>query len=339
MTALEKQGVAFVDIRPLLRNYAGKHGSAFLATDTHWLPGAMEEVAALLGRMIRSRGIVQSGPNSLQLQGLQWQGEGDIARMLNLPENVQPFPGQTVELNQVKNSDGLFWQPSQESELLLLGDSFTNIYSTPGLGWGMAAGLAEQLSYHLRQPVDLLARNDDGAYVSREMLATELARGRDRLAGKKLLIWQFAERELSLGNWKIIDLRLGEPAESDFYVVPSGQRVEATGTVAAISPSPLPGAVPYRDNIVTIHLVDLKGSEQLLAFDQLLVYGFGMRDNRLTPLASLRPGDAVTMELSAWDDVEADYGSYRRSPLDDEMMELELPNWGTIIDENTSKAK
>jgi hypothetical protein len=36
------------------------------------------------------------------------------------------------------------------------------------------------------------------------------------------------------------------------------------------------------------------------------------------------------MSLSAWEEVEGEYGSYRRSPLDDEMMELELPNWGTL---------
>ena len=58
-----------------------------------------------------------------------------------------------------------------------------------------------------------------------------------------------------------------------------------------------------------------------------------MRDNRLTGLANLRPGDTVTLALTGWDAVEGEYGSYRRTALDDEMMELEIPNWGRAIDE------
>ena len=37
-------------------------------------------------------------------------------------------------------------------------------------------------------------------------LARELASDRDRLAGKKIVVYQFAVRELSIGNWKLIDL-------------------------------------------------------------------------------------------------------------------------------------
>jgi alginate O-acetyltransferase complex protein AlgJ len=29
--------------------------------------------------------------------------------------------------------------------------------------------------------------------------------GEDRLAGKRVLIWEFASRELSVGDWKPID--------------------------------------------------------------------------------------------------------------------------------------
>jgi alginate O-acetyltransferase complex protein AlgJ len=30
----------------------------------------------------------------------------------------------------------------------------------------------------------------------------ELTTGEDRLAGKKVVIWEFAARELAVGNWK-----------------------------------------------------------------------------------------------------------------------------------------
>ena len=50
----------------------------------------------------------------------------------------------------------------------------------------------------------------------------------------------------------------------------------------------------------------------------------------LTDMANLRSGDRVSLTLTAWEAVEIEYGSIRRSPLDDEMMELELPSWGVI---------
>jgi alginate O-acetyltransferase complex protein AlgJ len=36
-------------------------------------------------------------------------------------------------------------------------------------------------------------------------LADAIRAGEDRLAGKKAVIWEFASRELSVGDWKPID--------------------------------------------------------------------------------------------------------------------------------------
>jgi hypothetical protein len=326
---LEEAGVTVFDSRSLLYDYAQKHGSAFLTTDTHWLPGAMDLVAKKIAGQILSDFPDLGSITNLVLQEQKIEAEGDVAKMLTLPESSEPFL-QSVTIEQVVNSDNELWQPETDSEILLLGDSFTNIYSTIGLGWGRSSGFAEHLSYHLQQPLDLLSRNDSGAFVTREMLGLELARGRDRLAGKKIVIWEFAERELTHGDWKLIDLSLGAPMESGFFVAESGQEFEVQAVAAAVSKSARPGSVPYRDNILTLHLVDIKGENGGLAGEQALVYGFGMQDNVLTDLANVRPGDQIAITLSAWEDVEGDYGSYRRSPLDDEMMELELPNWGIL---------
>jgi alginate O-acetyltransferase complex protein AlgJ len=333
--ALQDNGVMLFDPRPVLSRYALQHGDAYLSTDTHWHPGAMQAVAeALAGSIIKEFPQV-TGKAALQVQSQTVVGQGDIARMLTLPDKANLYPGREVQIRQVLTAQQEFWQPDRNSEILLLGDSFTNIYSIEGLGWGVGGGFAEQLSHLLQTPLDLLARNDSGAYVTREMLAGELARGRDRLAGKKLVIWQFAERELALGDWRSIALQLGEPQDRGFFVVPIGEKVRVTGVVGAISRSARPGAVPYRDNLVTLHLVDMQGLDRQLSADQALVYGWGMRDNQLTRLAALRPGDSVTLTLTPWEEVEGEFGSYRRTPLDDQMMELELPNWGLLEDDKT----
>ena len=335
VAALKKENIPLFDPRKILAGYAQKHNTAFLATDTHWLPGAMETVAAKFAGYIRQRfpGLSYD-EQALQQVEVVREGEGDIARMLVLPEGEKLYPPQQVITHQVLSQENEFWQPTRQSELLLLGDSFTNIYSVEGLGWGSGAGFAEQLSRFLGAPLDLLSRNDNGAYVTREMLAAELHRGRDRLEGKRLVIWEFAERELVLGDWRLFDLDLRQAVTSDFYQVEDGAQELISGTVAAVSRSARPGSVPYRDNILTLQLVDVAG-ENGTVHGQAIVYGWGMRDNVLMPLARIRPGDRIKMTLTSWDSVESRYGGYRRSPLDDEMLELELPNWGELHDDAT----
>lgn len=332
-SALADHDILVFDPRPLLTRYAEAHGAAYLHRDTHWLAGAMQAVAGELATFIEQEvpGLTLTARTLGQDESVV--GVGDIARMLTLPEGADLYAPQEVRVRRVVSDRQELWLPEKGAEILLLGDSFTNIYASEGLGWQTGAGLAEQLSHQLQRPIDLLARNDSAAYVTREMLAGELARGRDRLAGKKVVIWQFAERELAYGDWKLVNLTLGQPAVGGFYVVPAGAQVKVTATIGAISRAARPGTVPYRDAVLTLHLHDLQGEAGNAVADQALVYGWGMRDNVLTSLSGLRPGDRVTFRLRPWDEVEGEYGSYRRTPLDDDLLELELPNWGEMIDE------
>jgi alginate O-acetyltransferase complex protein AlgJ len=57
----------------------------------------------------------------------------------------------------------------------------------------------------LQRPLDVIAQNDSGAFATRTALALELEGGKARLAKKKLVVWEFASRELAVGNWKRID--------------------------------------------------------------------------------------------------------------------------------------
>jgi len=331
---LEHSGIAVFDSRALLYDFDAVHGNSYLPTDTHWSPAAMKMIAGKLADYLSEQDSTLRGSTMYRYHRTKNLGPGDLSRMLLLPDS-DLYPDIPLEIDQVLSANGMFWQPDKDSPVLLLGDSFTNIYSSAGLGMGVSGGLAEHLSYQLKRGVDLLARNDDGAYSSREMLATELRRGRNRLAGKRVVVWQFAERELAFGDWRDIPLIEGTVESSDFIAVPSGSSIGVEATIADISHSPRPGTIPYRDNVVTLHLVDLQGSDVKGSARQALVYSFGMRDNEMTPIAGLRPGDRVSLVLSSWSDVENEYGSYRRTSLADEMIELELPNWG-VLHENTT---
>jgi alginate O-acetyltransferase complex protein AlgJ len=175
-------------------------------------------------------------------------------------------------------------------------------------------------------------RNSDAAFATREMLANELARGRDRLAGKKLVIWEFAARELAFGNWKLLNIRLGTPAQSRFFTPAAGEELQVTGTVEAISPVPRPGSVPYADHITAIHVADMSiagraATEPL----QAIVYLWSMRGNIWTPGARLRQGDRVTLRLRAWADVSPQLEQINRSEIDDPALQLEEPAWGELV--------
>jgi alginate O-acetyltransferase complex protein AlgJ len=126
---------------------------------------------------------------------------GDTVVMLDLPMGQRLYPPERVLTRRVLLSDGSAWRPDRGADVLVLGDSFSNIYSLASMGWGESAGFIEQVSYALARPVDRIVQNDDGAFATRAML---LRAGPERLAGKRVVIWQFAARELAFGDWRVL---------------------------------------------------------------------------------------------------------------------------------------
>ena len=174
----------------------------FLATDTHWTPASMEHVARKLAARLDSSVTWSKPKRAYTRKPSPITNTGDTAAMLRLPDGANRYPPETVSIRQVlEKRTGQFWRPVRRAEILLLGDSFTNIYSLPGMGWGQAAGFAEQLSFTLQRPVDTIIQNDKGAGSTRNILAQRIARGDDVLSGKKVVIWEFAAREFAFGDW------------------------------------------------------------------------------------------------------------------------------------------
>ena len=309
----------------------GKNAPLYLDTDTHWRPETMEFVAKKLADSLQLPAAVASTPPSIVEKEIV--ARGDIAAMLKLTRSDKFFPPEKVTIRQVVTGNGL-WRPSKEADVLLLGDSFSNIFSFEAMGWGESAGFGEHLSVALKRPIDCILRNSDASFATREILSNELARGRDRLAGKKLVVWEFATRELSFGNWKLLDLKLGEVKPSRFLSLKSGQEIEVNGTVESISPVPRPGTVPYKDHIEALHLVDVVGidSRDATAHAQAVVYLWSMRDNVWTHAARLRPGESVKLRLRPWPDVSAQYEKFNRTELEDSALQLEEPVWGEEIE-------
>lgn len=320
---LTEAGIRLFD--PSAALMARKSQPVFLKTDTHWRPETMQFVAQQLAAFVNLPAAANGA--SLNITEKEVTAVGDISRMLKLPNELP----ETALIRQVANGNSL-WRASTDADVLLLGDSFSNIFSLEALGWGESAGFAEHLSVALGgRPIDCILRNSDGAFATREMLANELARGRDRLAGKKLVIWEFAARELAFGNWKLIDLKLGTPVASRFFSPGRGEEVEVSGTVAAVSSIPRPGSVPYADHIMSVELTDAQLPNEKGETVHAIVYLQSMHDNIWTPAARLRVGDHVKLRLRAWSDFAARYEQINRSELDDSELQLEEPAWGELL--------
>ncbi|MEE8522979.1 MAG: hypothetical protein V3T72_03525 [Thermoanaerobaculia bacterium] len=195
---LERHGVEVFDpAAALLEAKNSGDEDVFLRTDSHWSPAGLEAVAAALAERLRDLGFGSPGLPGARRAAVVHRGDGDLERMLELPEDSSWPPPEKVRLRRVVGV-----ADDRPPAILLLGDSFSNVFSQDHLGWGKDAGLAEQLAFELGEPVERLAVDAGGAWSSRQKLAGDPG----RLAGKRLVIYQFAVRELAIGDWRLIQL-------------------------------------------------------------------------------------------------------------------------------------
>jgi alginate O-acetyltransferase complex protein AlgJ len=193
---VEELGIELFDPAALL---AAPPSPSYLATDTHWTPEAMDRVARELA--VRAERLVpETGATvAYRREELELRATGDLTTMLRLPAWARLYPDERVVIQRVLTPEGRPWEPDRAAPVLLLGDSFTNVYSDPSLGFGTAAGLAEQLSFHLGRPIDRLAANGGAVREA-------LARAPERLEGKRLVVYQFSARQLTGSDWPVIPL-------------------------------------------------------------------------------------------------------------------------------------
>ncbi len=201
LARLAARGVALLDLAPRFARDAAL-APLYLARDTHWRPEAVEIAATEIA--IRLRELVELTPGTPfpdSEPGRAIEGSGDLVALLGL--EPEAFARETVELEPAAPPAT---SPGTNAPVLLLGDSFAAIYSANELGWGAGAGLSERLAARLGLPVDALVQNAGGASATRERLARELAADPARLDGVRAVVWIFAARELSRGEWHEVAL-------------------------------------------------------------------------------------------------------------------------------------
>lgn len=174
----------------------------YLAQDTHWTPAGVALAARTAAERLRQLGWVKSGEVEYTTRPAPVQRLGDILRMLQVPALERSIAPETVACEQVvRGSGGERYQDAADAQVLVLGDSFMRIYQQDQPG---SAGFIAHLARELRQPLLSLVSDGGGSTLVRRELYGRPA----FLAQRKVVLWEFVERDLGLGldGWKKVPL-------------------------------------------------------------------------------------------------------------------------------------
>jgi hypothetical protein len=174
----------------------------YLAQDSHWSPEGMRLAADAVARRLLESGWVRKGPVQYEMKPVTVERYGDVLRMIRVLQVERLFRPERMNCTQVIDTrTGKPYADDPNSPVLVLGDSFLRIFERdePGSG-GFIAHLACNLGFGLTSLV-----NDGGAST---LVRQQLARKPALLKGKKVVVWEFVERDIRFGTegWQVIAL-------------------------------------------------------------------------------------------------------------------------------------
>jgi hypothetical protein len=204
---LDQYGIEYVDLFDVFRRARQAQGRSasgrlYLAQDSHWSPEGVRVAAGAIARRVLDSGTVDRGGRAYVERSVTVMRHGDLVQMLHVPRIERALAPEKIECLQVVESNaGTPYRDVQESEILILGDSFLRVYEQDEPG---AAGLIAHLARELGQPLSAIV-NDGGAST---LVRQALARRPTLLLNKRVVIWEFAEREIRYGTdgWQIVPL-------------------------------------------------------------------------------------------------------------------------------------
>jgi hypothetical protein len=174
----------------------------YLAQDTHWSPSGVELAAAVVAGRLTELGWIQPGGVDYDERPAPVQRLGDLLRMLQVPMIERGTAPESVPgVQVVRRDNGERYSDSAEAEILVLGDSFLRIYQQDA---PLSAGFIAHLAKELKQPLISLVNDGGGSTLVREELRARPAFLKDR----KIVLWEFVERDIGLGiqGWKLVNL-------------------------------------------------------------------------------------------------------------------------------------
>lgn len=195
MEQCKKNNVEVVDLFATFRDRRRTSTEElYLAQDSHWTPAGLScAVNTVVARLLENAWLVR-GNERYEVRPALVQRHGDLVRMLQSPLIEAHLQPEGVRAEQVvRIADQKLYMDDPASEVLVLGDSFLRQYEQDEPG---QAGFVAHLGRALGRPLASIV-NDGGAST---LVRQELFRRPALLANKKVVVWEFVERDLRLGT-------------------------------------------------------------------------------------------------------------------------------------------
>ncbi len=310
---LRESGVQVLDLSADWMALKKEGTQVFLKQDTHWTPAGMQASAAKVAEYLKGRpwfGQIQTeGGKFTTGESRDLASEGDLVEKLDLPERSGAFADEIAKsVATVLGADG---QPvsiyDTASPVVLLGDSFTNIFSDEKMGWGADAGFAQHLTKELGMTIDTIAQNGQASTGVRRTLASRPGAAAAMKERKKVVVWVIAARDLFLSEtpareamvrWDDVEFSttvMAGGAAKEVAVespkVAASEPVKLRATITMKSSFADPKDVAYPDALYSCeYQVEevLQGSFEAM---HVLVYHWAFRERKLVPSSHYQEGD------------------------------------------------
>ncbi len=307
---LREAGIEVMDLVPLMKRIP--ESNRYLHRDTHWTAMAMETVA----------GQFQiEGNSDYQKLEIERSHSGDLVGMLDTASPI--FPDEKQTLRRVVGAS----ISDSDSEIVLLGDSFVNIYEDPALGFSVegeesiGAGFASHLAAALGEPIHIIAVNGGGSTAVRRSFA---ALSDDAVRSKKKVIWVFSARDLLLAElparragieWRPVEFNSGKREKTEAASV-----LIVTATLSERSSVGDPRQTPYESAVYSAIFNEVEGDYEK---SELFAFLWAFKKRVPEPTAELKPGARYRLHLIPFGDaVEAG----RATQIDD-FFRMDLDRW------------
>ncbi len=322
---LRKSGIEVMDLSQLFWSLKSD-GEVFLKQDTHWTQSTMQRAAAEVAAKIKSKSwfaAVQGDLESSQ-QKLIRTHQGDLVGMLKLFHPEEIYQAETQTLSVIKDTSGSkAVNNDARSPIVLLGDSFVNIYDDPSIGFGdsswkakdkndseplIGAGFAQHLAAQLETPLNTYTSNGGGATQVRKDFAQ---RPDNEVRAKKLVVWVLASRDLLLSEtpgpragviWRDVEFskRISKTANQPAVKTTKPMVIEATLKERTALQDPK--STPYKEAIYSaIFTVDEKAAAKLkIEGNEVPAYLWGFRKRTVVASGRLEAGKKYRLTLVPW---------------------------------------
>lgn len=290
----EERGIQVLSVEEELFAERSENGTAYLAQDTHWTPVAMERVARFVSQAV----ILDNPPaRTWQQEAQEAIRVGDLVDMLQLVDHQKVFRPEQIRINQIQDEEGQPWDTRANAPVLLLGDSFTNIFHLAEMGWGESAGFGAHLAAALGTDLKQIAINGGGSDATR----IELSRMRQGLRNVQTVVWQFSARDLSHGAWPVVRVSLREAEEEDPEETTgetADEHIQIRGRILIGAPTPSLAA-PYENarGAFLLEVVSAEGPRHPEVGEEILLQIPLMVERRLRPATRWREGQEISIAV------------------------------------------